>query len=90
MALAGGIGLELIADETLSRMGWFFGEDQGRYLVACRPEAVGRLVARAREARVSLRDVGSVGGSVIRLGEAAVELAAVAAAHGECLARLLD
>ncbi len=90
MALAGGIGVALIADETLDAAGWFFGEDQGRYLLACRPEAVGALMARAREAQVPLRDVGSVGGAEIRLGSGAVGLAAVAAAHRDCLAGLLD
>ena len=54
------------------RPGWFFGEDQGRYLLACRPEAVGELMVRARAAGVPLRDVGGAGGGDIRLGGGSV------------------
>jgi phosphoribosylformylglycinamidine synthase len=90
MALAGGVGVELVADDLLDAAGWFLGEDQGRYLLACRPEAVGDLMGRAREARVPLRDVGGVGGDDIRLGDWSVALDAIAAAHGQGLASLLD
>ena len=40
MALAGGVGVDLQADAALGAAAWFFGEDQGRYLMACAPEAV--------------------------------------------------
>ncbi len=90
MALAGGVGVELIADDALSEAGWFFGEDQGRYLLACRSDVVGELIALARADRVPLRDVGRVGGSEIRLGNARVALDALAAAHAGGLSRLLD
>ncbi|HUF87617.1 MAG TPA: phosphoribosylformylglycinamidine synthase subunit PurL, partial [Thermohalobaculum sp.] len=35
MALAAGTGVALEADPALPAAAWFFGEDQGRYLVAC-------------------------------------------------------
>ena len=35
MALAGGVGVKLASDVDLPQHGWFFGEDQARYLVAC-------------------------------------------------------
>ena len=69
--------------------GWFFGEDQGRYLLACRPEAVADLMARAREARVPLRDVGEAGGDEVRLGGSRLARAEVARVHAEGLGRLL-
>ncbi len=50
MALAAGIGVEVLADEEMDAAGWFFGEDQGRYLVACPAAEVDRLLARAVEA----------------------------------------
>ena len=91
MALAGGVGVTLAADDLVDAAGWFFGEDQGRYLIACRPEAVADLMARARDGRVPLRDVGGFGGDErsawARAGSRWTE---VAGAHGEGLSRLLD
>jgi hypothetical protein len=51
---------------------------------------VGELMARARDGRVPLRDVGRVGGREIRLGGARVPLDVVATAHAEGLPSLLD
>ena len=62
MALAGGVGVEIVAETLLDATGWFFGEDQGRYLLACRPEAADQLLVRARAAAVPLRVVGEAGG----------------------------
>jgi phosphoribosylformylglycinamidine synthase len=90
MALAGGIGVEVVADDLLSAAGWFYGEDQGRYLLACSPDAVGELMGRAHAAGVPLRDVGHAGGSDIRMGVGTVALDAIAAAHANGLALLLD
>ena len=72
MALAGAIGLALLAPEgrELPLHAWLFGEDQGRYLVATRePEAV---LAAARAAGVAAEPVGSTGGDTLTLpdGEA--------------------
>jgi phosphoribosylformylglycinamidine synthase len=90
MALAGDVGVELVADDVLDGVRWFFGEDQGRYLLACPAEAVAELMARARAAQVALRDVGRAGGREIRLGEASVALDRLAAAHADGLPSLLD
>jgi phosphoribosylformylglycinamidine synthase len=90
MALAGGVGVEILADEELSAAAWFFGEDQGRYLVACPAVDVDRLLARAVEARVRLRVVGSAGGTEVRLGDGAVELGRLRAIHAAGLPRLFD
>ncbi|HRO10577.1 phosphoribosylformylglycinamidine synthase subunit PurL, partial [Amaricoccus sp.] len=90
MALAGVLGVEVVADDLLDATRWFFGEDQARYLIACAPEAVADLMGRARDALVPLRDVGWFGGDEIRLGAGRVALAAVAAAHASGLPRLLD
>ncbi len=90
MALAGGLGVTLQADDALGAAAWFFGEDQGRYLLACAPEAVEAMLARGGEAGVAVREVGTAGGDAIRLGEASVGLDAVRRAHGACLTRLFD
>ena len=90
MALAAGIGVEVLADEEMDAAGWFFGEDQGRYLVACPAAEVDRLLARAVEATVPARVVGAAGGDRVRLGNGSVMLAEVAVVHGGGLGRLLD
>ncbi len=82
MALAGRVGLSLEGGDT----GWFFGEDQARYLVATR-DAAG-LVAAADAAGVPARIVGSVGGAAVRLGAAEVALDRLREAHEGTLARL--
>jgi phosphoribosylformylglycinamidine synthase subunit PurL len=89
MALAGGVGVEIFADAAFGAAGWFFGEDQGRYLLACPADDVDRLLVRALDAGVPLRVVGEARGGDLVLGESRVGLEALAAAHGGALERLL-
>jgi phosphoribosylformylglycinamidine synthase len=89
MALAAGTGVTLAADPALSPAAWFFGEDQGRYLVTCAGEAVARLVAAAAEAGVPARKVGETGGDRITLGASSLPLATLRAAHATGFARLM-
>ena len=90
MALAGSVGVEVFADDALGATAWFFGEDQGRYLLACPAADVDRLLARAVEAAVPLRVAGAAGGDTVRLGSASVALEDLRAAHEAGLPRLLD
>ena len=89
MALAGNVGVEIFADAELGAEGWFFGEDQGRYLLACPADDVDRLLVQALDAGVPLRVVGEARGGDLVLGESRVGLEALAAAHGGALERLL-
>jgi phosphoribosylformylglycinamidine synthase len=90
MALAGATGVRIEADADLAPSHWFFGEDQARYLLACRPEQVEALAARAAAASLPLRVVGSAGGDRVALGDGSVGLAELAERHAGALARLLD
>ena len=90
MALAGGVGVAVARDDILGETAWFFGEDQARYLIACRPGNVAELMGRARDAMVPLRDIGSFGGETVALGESSVSLDALGAAHAGGLSQLLD
>jgi phosphoribosylformylglycinamidine synthase II len=90
MALAGGTGVEIFAEPSLAPAAWFFGEDQGRYLLAAAPEDSDRLVVMALEAGVPLKVVGEAGGETLRLGTAAVPLAALRDAHARGLPQFLD
>jgi phosphoribosylformylglycinamidine synthase len=90
MALAGNVGVDLFAEDEMSAAEWFFGEDQARYLLASPAVEVDRLLARAVEAGVRLRVVGSAGGGEVRLGDGAVELGRLRALHDSGLPRLFD
>lgn len=88
MALAAGCGVALEGMAGVAPLGWFFGEDQGRYLIALRPEAAAALGAEAEAAGLALRPVGRMGGEAVRLDGEAMPLAELAACHREGLADL--
>ncbi|MCF1710135.1 phosphoribosylformylglycinamidine synthase subunit PurL [Tabrizicola sp. J26] len=71
MAEAAGIGLSLELAETPA----LFGEDQARYLLACRPEAVEALLAAASAAGVPCAQVGRFTGTDFRMGHSAASMA---------------
>ena len=71
MAEAAGIGLTL----ELAEIPALFGEDQGRYLLACRPDAVEALLAAASAADVPCAQVGRFTGTDFRMGHSAAALA---------------
>ncbi|MCY4140891.1 MAG: phosphoribosylformylglycinamidine synthase subunit PurL [Rhodobacteraceae bacterium] len=77
LALAGfelaersGIGLTLDSGSP----GWYFGEDQGRYLFAVSPEDAPRLLAEADGIDVSAREVGRFCGRTFRCGDDAIAM----------------
>ncbi|MGF1554218.1 MAG: phosphoribosylformylglycinamidine synthase subunit PurL [Paracoccaceae bacterium] len=87
MALAAGVGMRIDDHLDLAPLAWFFGEDQGRYLVATtEPEAV---VADALEAGVPAMVVGAAGGEAVTLGGESVGLGALREAHEGALGRLM-
>ena len=68
MALAGGIGAELQANDAYTAAQWWFGEDQGRYIVTVPdPAALNTQLAKGTEdedqARVGFRRIGTTGGN---------------------------
>jgi phosphoribosylformylglycinamidine synthase subunit PurL len=89
MALAGGVGVTVAADAALPPLGWFFGEDQGRYLVATRDK--GALLGLAAERGVPARVVGEATASeAVVLGTVEVGLDALRQAHEGALPALLE
>jgi len=90
MALAGDVGIEIVSEAEMGPAAWFFAEDQGRYLIACAPEAQATLMAAAGAAGVALRPVGRATGRALRLGGATMPLEELAALHAEALPKLLD
>ena len=75
MAAAAGTGIALEDGDT----GWFFGEDQGRYLLALPATEAAMLCQLANDAGIDARIVGSFGGDAVRLGDASIGLAELAA-----------
>jgi len=67
MAMASGIGATLAAPQDRPAHGFWFGEDQARYVVTCRaPDA---LLQAAQKANVPARVVGKTGGGALTLAE---------------------
>ncbi|MFI0395301.1 phosphoribosylformylglycinamidine synthase subunit PurL [Paracoccus jiaweipingae] len=71
MAEAAGIGLRLEAGDIPT----LFGEDQARYLLACRPGQGQALLAAAQTAGIPAQQVGQFGGEMIDLGGDCADLA---------------
>ncbi|MEM9707423.1 MAG: phosphoribosylformylglycinamidine synthase subunit PurL [Pseudomonadota bacterium] len=70
MAAASGIGIRL----DPAPMAALFGEDQGRYLLACPFDWAEGLMVEAGKARIPLNYVGRFGGDEVRLGTSSAPL----------------
>ena len=70
MADAAGVGLMLDASDTAT----LFGEDQGRYLIACSFDKAEALMVEATQAGVKLTSVGRFGGSDVKIGASQASL----------------
>jgi phosphoribosylformylglycinamidine synthase len=86
MALAGNIGATATARHDVLPEGWWFGEDQARFVITTSdPDALERWANRqdtlggAQLER--LRRIGATGGDALNLGNAAIPLADLRAAH---------
>jgi len=80
MALAGGIGASVEADGL--EHAFFFGEDQGRYVLTCAPGETAAIADEAKGLGVPLKRIGVTGSDALRLGGAVpVALAALAEAY---------
>jgi phosphoribosylformylglycinamidine synthase len=66
MAISSGIGAELDVAPIAAHAFWF-GEDQGRYVVTAEPGEGGRIANRARAAGIAIRLLGVTGGDALTL-----------------------
>jgi phosphoribosylformylglycinamidine synthase len=87
MALAGNRGVELFPYEgKLPAHAVWFGEDQGRYVLAAKPSIGEEITERARLLGLAVRIVGRTGGDTIQLkGEAPLALTQLRRAHAAWL-----
>jgi phosphoribosylformylglycinamidine synthase len=80
MAMAGGICATVEADGP--DHAFFFGEDQGRYVLTAPAAERGTIAEEAKQGNVALSRIGVTGGETLRLGGAApLALAALAEAY---------
>jgi phosphoribosylformylglycinamidine synthase II len=91
MALAGGLGVALdAAPEGRPAHAVWFGEDQGRYVVAAAPDEAGRILQEAAKAGLTARCVGKATGDALKLpGEAPLSLDSLRTAHERWLPRFM-
>lgn len=66
MAFAANIGVSLVAPHSGPAHGWYFGEDQGRYLLAVEENSVNPVVSTAEAKGIAAQIVGKVGGEMIK------------------------
>jgi phosphoribosylformylglycinamidine synthase len=83
MALAGSTGFTLDAAETGAPLhAAYFGEDQGRYILATSPASADLMIRDAEAAGLAVRAIGRSGGDAIALpGEDPLPLEALRSAH---------
>ncbi len=67
MAMASGEGLELTTPVKQRAAAFWFGEDQGRYLIAAAPGAADTLLLKAAMEGVQAAKIGRFGGQFLRL-----------------------
>ncbi len=70
MAEASGVGVQLDTDDTAQ----LFGEDQGRYLVACNFDQAEALMLAAGQAGVPITSVGKFTGDTVKFGSSEAPL----------------
>ncbi|MGA7385065.1 MAG: AIR synthase-related protein, partial [Methylocella sp.] len=74
MAMAGGIGVSIEVSPPLPELGFLFGEDQARYIVATVPENAEAIRDRAETAGVVCEIIGVTGQGTLTLGSGAAIL----------------
>ena len=68
---------------------WFFGEDQGRYLVTCTKADANAIGDRAHAVGSIARWLGETGGEAVRLDKTELPLAELRALHEGGFARMM-
>lgn len=83
MALAGKIGATLdYLDNSIPAHGFYFGEDQARYVLTCPQSEAKRLIAEAERAGIPASNLGETGGDALTLaGCAPISLLLLENAH---------
>jgi phosphoribosylformylglycinamidine synthase len=90
MAMSSGIGARVTMPGSGSRTGFWFGEDQARYVVTVPAAEAERVLSEAKLAGVPAVRLGEAGGASLQFdAEAGVAVAALKAAHEAWLPQLM-
>ena len=65
LAEKGNFGMEIQTSDPAK----LFGEDQARYLIACNFDQAELLFVNAKKAKVTIENIGTLGGDKIKFGE---------------------
>ena len=91
MCLPFGIGAELEAPSGLPSHAWYFGEDQGRYILSVPAAEVKALDEAARKAGIALSRIGTTGGSDLILdGKERISIRGLRNLHEKWLPDYMD
>ncbi len=91
MAMASGIGAKVSEAAGRSPVACFFGEDQGRYVVTIRRDALDKTLARAERLGIIAPCIGITEGKELKLGEArAISVGALKTAHESWFPRYMN
>ena len=86
LAERSGVGIQIDDGDTPA----LFGEDQGRYLIACTFDEAEALMSAAAEAGVPLTSVGRFTGDQVRFGDQAAPLAELSGTYRSVFAETFD
>jgi len=86
LAHLAGVGVHLFDDDTAH----LFGEDQGRYLLACNFDKAEGVMVAAGQQSVPIATVGRVTGSTVRFGASEAPLVELSAIFEQSLARAIE
>jgi len=91
LAFASNIGVHLKGSNHIPGHAWYFGEDQGRYLISVEENSVNPILSTAQGLGIHAEVVGSVGGETVR-GDNAFDLplSTLRSAHERWLPDLMD
>jgi phosphoribosylformylglycinamidine synthase len=79
MAIKGGLGADV---DVANDLGELFGEDQARYCITANSANIDSILALAAEKNVTITQLGTVGGSVLKIGDAiSLNVDEIRAAH---------
>ncbi len=92
MCLASNCGARVaVPADVDSRIGWLFGEDQGRYLLAVPTDGLDAVLAAAAAEGIVAREIGRTGGDALILGDGPpISLAGMRRVHESWLPQYMD
>jgi len=90
MCLAGKSGIMVNQSSPLPPVQWLFAEDQGRYLLACKPDKTADILALIATAEIHAEKIGAFGGDFLALDGTFIPLTAIKEAFESGLTNITE